>query len=208
MKPREVMETLRISRPTMMKLLAEGKLKAEKMANGYRDFDSDSVYALLNKGVKRKTVIYGRVSTAKQKPDLERQIEMLKQFCFERGYTIANIYEDIASGISFEKRKDLFKLLDEVIANKVERVVVSYKDRISRVGFGLFKYLFDKHMCEIVVMSEVGSVKLDSEEIFEEIVSMLHCYSMKLYTKRRIKRIKEAIADDGDEDVPDDTQNE
>jgi predicted site-specific integrase-resolvase len=42
-------------------------------------------------------------------------------------------------------------------------------------------------------MSEVGSQKLDSEEIFEEIVSLLHCYSMKLYSKRKNKKIKEII---------------
>ena len=161
MKPKEVMDTLRISRPTMMAYLEQGILKAEKMPNGYRDFDADSVYSLLNKGVKRKTIIYGRVSTPKQKQDLERQLEMLKQFCFERGYTIAYIYQDIASGISFEKRNDFMKMLDEIYANRVERVVVSYKDRLSRVGFGLFKHLFDRHNCEIATMSKVGSIKLD-----------------------------------------------
>jgi len=179
-------------------------LKAEKKPNGHREFDADSVYKLLNKDVKRKTVIYGRVSTPKQKQDLERQIEMLKQFCFERGYTISYIYQDITSGISFEKRNDLMKLLDEVCAGKIERVVISYKDRLSRVGFGLFKHLFDRSSCKIVVMSEVGSVKLDNEEIFEEIISLLHCYSMKLYTKRRVKqKIKEAITDDSDTDAAD-----
>jgi len=72
--------------------------------------------------------------------------------------------------------------------------------------FGLFKHLFDKHNCEIVVMSEVGSVKLDNEEIFEEIISLLHCYSMKLYTKRRVKqKIKEAVMDVGDADTADDS---
>ena len=206
MTPKEVMSTLRISRPTMMAYLEQGKLKAEKKLNGHREFDSESVYSLLNKGVKRKTVIYGRVSTAKQKQDLERQIEMLKQFCFERGYTVAYIYQDVASGISFERRNDLMKLLDEVYTDKIERVVVSYKDRLSRVGFGLFKHLFDKHNCEIVVMSEVGSVKLDNEEIFEEIISLLHCYSMKLYTKRRVKqKIREAVMDVGDADTADDS---
>jgi len=50
----------------------------------------------------------------------------------------------------------------------------------------------------MVVMSEVGSTKLDSEEIFEEIVSMLQCYSMKLCTKRRVKKIKEVL--EGTED--------
>ena len=58
--------------------------------------------------MKRKTFIYARVSTAKQKPDLENQISLLKQFCFSNGYTISEIYSDIASGISFEKRKDLY----------------------------------------------------------------------------------------------------
>lgn len=64
---------------------------------------------------------------------------------------------------------------------------------ISRVGYELFYYLFKKYNCEIVVMSEVGSIKLDSEEIFEEIVSLLHCYSMKLYSKRKGQKIKEIL---------------
>lgn len=45
-------------------------------------------------------------------------------------------------------------------------------------------------------MSEVGSAKLDSQEIFEEIVSLLHCYSMKLYSKRKMQKIKEVLEDD------------
>lgn len=42
-------------------------------------------------------------------------------------------------------------------------------------------------------MSEVGSQKLDSEEIFEEIVSLLHCYSKKLYSKRKVSRLKQVL---------------
>ena len=196
MKPREVMKVLRISRPTMMKLLEQGKLEASTLVNGHRDYSADSVYALLNKGVKRKTVIYCRVSNPKQKQDLERQIEMVKQFCFERGYTVSYIYQDISSGISFDKRNDLLQLLDDIYLDKIERVVVSCKDRLSRVGFEMLKHLFDKHHCEIVVMSEVGCAKLDSEEVFEEISSLLRCYSMKLYTKKRANKIREALADE------------
>lgn len=139
------------------------------------------------------------MSTPKQKPDLNNQIELLKQFCFTNGYTISGIYADIASGISFDKRKDFFKMLDEIIDNKVERVVITYKDRLSRVGFDLFFHLFKKYNCEIVVMSEVGSEKLDSQEIFEEIVSLLHCYLMKLYSKRKFQKIKEVLTDASDE---------
>lgn len=93
-------------------------------------------------------------------------------------------------------------MLDEILTHRVERIVITYKDRLSRVGFELFKYLFKKFDTEIIVMSEIGSNKLDSKEIFEEIVSLLHCYSKKLYNNKRKKRIKKfmesemAIEDD------------
>ena len=108
----------------------------------------------------------------------------------------SGIYSDIASGINFEKRKNFFSLLDEVLDGRVEKVVITYKDRLSRVGFELFYHLFKKYHCDIIVMSEVGSVKLDSEEIFEEIISLLHCYSMKLYSKRKVKKIREVLESD------------
>ena len=196
MKSKEVLELLQITRPTLTKYVKTGLIKTTTMPNGYYDYDEESVYRLFNKGVDRKTLLYARVSTPKQKKDLENQKELLKQFCFSNGYRVNRIYSDIASGINFEKRKEFFQMLDEVLTGRVERVVVTYKDRLSRVGFELFKHLFEKHHCEIVVMSEVGSTNLDSEEIFEDIVSLLHCYSMKLYSKRKAPKIKEIIKEE------------
>lgn len=196
MKSKEVLELLQITRPTLCKYVKEGIIKTTVMPNGRYDYDYDSVYKLFNKGVKRKTYIYARVSTSKQKNDLENQVELLKQFCFANGYCINRVFSDVASGINFEKRKSFFTMLDDIISGHVERVVITYKDRLSRVGFELFLHLFNKYNCEIVVMSEVGSKKLDSEEIFEEIIALLHCYSMKLYSKRKISKIKEIITEE------------
>lgn len=198
MKSNEVLRILGVTRPTLTKYVKEGTIKTTLLPNGRYEYDEESVYKFLNKDVKRKTYIYARVSTCNQKKDLENQIEMLKQFCFANGYTIDGVYKDITSGISFEKRNDFFAMLDDIIAGKVCRVVISYKDRLSRVGFELFRHLFLRFNCDIITMSEVGSTKLDSEEIFEEIISLLHCYSMKLYSKRRAANIKKAI--EGTED--------
>ncbi|MGB9763630.1 MAG: IS607 family transposase [Minisyncoccia bacterium] len=192
-KSKEVLELLQITRPTLTKYVKEGLIKVNILPNGRYDYDKESVYKLFNRGVKRKTYIYARVSTPKQKADLENQIQILKQFCFSNGYCISKVFSDIASGINFEKRKDFFQMLDDVISGKVERVVITYKDRLSRVGFELFYHLFRKYNCEIVVMSEIGSEKLDSEEIFEEIISLLHCYSMKMYSKRKAQKIKKIL---------------
>ena len=197
MKAKEVLELLQITRPTLTKYVKEGLIEVTTLPNGRYDYSKESVYKIFNKGVKRKTYIYARVSTTKQKKDLENQIDMLKQFCFSNGYEVSKVYSDIASGISFEKRKDFFKMLDDIISRKVERVIISYKDRLSRVGYELFYYLFKKYNCEIIVMSEVGSKKLDSEEIFEEIISLLHCYSMRLYSKRKGQKIKEILKEQG-----------
>ena len=198
MKAKEVMSLLRISRPTLCKYVKSGIIKTTKLGNNQYDYDEESVYAFLNKDVKRKTVIYCRVSTSKQKQDLVNQEEMLKQFCFSNGYTISSIYSDIASGIDFDNRTQFFLMLDEIIAGRIDKVIITYKDRLSRMGFSLFAHLFKRFGCEIIVMSGVGSTKLDSEEIFEEIISMLHCYSMKLYSKRRIAKIKEVLSDKDD----------
>ena len=161
------------------------------MPTGKYDYDADSVYKYLNKDVKRKTVIYARVSTGKQKKDLENQIEFLKSWSFNSGYKTDNIYSDVASGISFEKRKEFFSMLDEILDFKVETVIIAYKDRLSRIGFELFSLLFAKFGTKIIVVSEAGNKKLDSEEIFEEIISMLHCYSMKHYSRRKSQKVIE-----------------
>lgn len=193
MKSKEVLELLQITRPTLTKYVKEGLILTETLPNRRYDYNKESVYKLFNKGVDRKTYIYARVSTPKQKSDLENQINMLKQFCFSNGYCIAKVFSDVASGISFDKRKEFFKMIDDIINGKVERVIITYKDRLSRVGFELFYHLFKKYNCEIIVMSEVGSQKLDSEEIFEEIVSLLHCYSMKMYSRRKGEKIKKVL---------------
>lgn len=184
MKSKEVLKLLQISRQTLTKWVKLGKISVKELPNGYYEYSDNDVYKIFNGNVQRKTFIYGRVSTNKQKQSLDTQIETLKQFCFMSGYKVACVYKDIASGIDFTKREQFFEMLDEIIQGSVERVVISYKDRLSRIAFSLFVKLFKKFGCEIVVMSEVGNPKLDSEEVFDEIISLLHCYSMKLYSKR------------------------
>ena len=185
MKAGDVLRVLHISRPTLYRYAEAGYIKRNKLPNGKYDYVDESVYAYLNKDVKRKHVIYCRVSTPKQKKDLENQVEFLKSWSFNSGIKIDAVYKDVASGISFDKRKEFFEMLDEILEFKVETVIVAHKDRLSRIGFELFSNLFAKFGTKIIVVSGAGNKKLDSEEIFEEIISLLHCYSMKHYSKRK-----------------------
>jgi predicted site-specific integrase-resolvase len=78
----------------------------------------------------------------------------------------------------------------------VKKIIITYKDRLSRVGFGLFLYLFKQFGCEIIVISEVGNEKLDSQEVMEEIISLMHCFAMKMYSKRKRPIIQQLISKD------------
>jgi len=185
MKANEVLSLLNISRPTLTKYVKNGWIKVDVLQNNRYRYDEKSIYEFLNKSIDRKVVIYARVSTNKQKKDLDNQIEMLKKYCYENGYKLSAVYSDIASGINYDNRVQFFKLFDEIYNGKIDKVIISYKDRLSRIGFGLFVKIFEKFGTRIEVVSEVGSTKLDSEEIFEEIVTLIHSFSMKLYSSRK-----------------------
>jgi len=112
--------------------IKERVIRTNTFPNGRYDYKEEDVYSFLNKGVKRSIYIYARVSTSKQKKDLANQTEQLKQFCFSNGWQINRIFRNVASGISFEKRKQFFEMLDDIVSGKMERVVIMYKDRMSR----------------------------------------------------------------------------
>lgn len=190
MLAKDVLALLRIHRVTLHRHIESGLIRTAILPNKRYDYNDEDVYKLLNKDIKRKIVIYARVSTHKQKKDLENQIVMLKTWCVNSGVQINTVYQDVASGISFDNRKEFFEMLDQIIDHRIEKVIIAYKDRLSRIGFELFSHLFNKYGTEIVVISDVGNKKLDSEEIFEEIVSLLHSYSMKLYSQRHANRKK------------------
>lgn len=196
MKAKDACRILGVSNVTLADYVKKGYVTALKLPSGRYNYDEASIYAFMNKDIVRRNYIYARVSSSVQKKDLETQVDLLVNYCFQNGIKVDGIFKDVASGISFEKRDSFFEMLDDVVAGKVNKVIITYKDRLSRVGFDLFYHLFAKYGTEIIVVSEVGSAKLDAEEIFEEIVSLLHCYSMKLYSKRRVAKIKEVLKDD------------
>lgn len=193
MKAKDVLKITEITRTHLSRLVKQGKIKITKQPNGYYIYNALDVYNYVGKKRCNLNIIYARVSTSKQKADLAHQINLLEEFVLAQGIKIDRVFSDIASGINFEKRKQFFTLLDLVINGQVEKVFISYQDRLSRVGFGLFKHLFLKFGTEIIVANGHANEKLDSEEIMNEIITLIHCFSMKHYSKRRVKRAIEVL---------------
>ena len=126
-------------------------------SNGYRYYSEEQLNQVLQIKKKPKAVIgYCRVSSLKQKDDLERQIENVKMYLLAQGKPF-EIISDIGSGIN-HKRKGLLELLERIPGNEVSKVVVLYKDRLSRFGFELIEYVASLHECEIEIC--IGQEKL------------------------------------------------
>ena len=108
MKAKEVLKLLKISRQTLYNYVKKGLVEVTLLRNGDYDYNSEFVYKFLNKDIQRKTVIYARVSTNKQKRDLENQIELLKNYAFMNGLQLAAIYSDISFRDFFWQTRTIF----------------------------------------------------------------------------------------------------
>ena len=194
MKSNKVLKLLNITRPTLSRYVKEKIVKYKVQPNGFYDYDEESVYKILNKSIERKNVIYTRVSTQKQRPDLEDQKKIVEKYCIKNGIKISDVYSDIGSGINFD-RKEFQRLLDDVVNHKISKIYITYKDRLSRVSFDMFKNLFSNFNCEIVVLNDIEDAQTIEKEIFNEIISLIHCFAMKVYSSRRKKKLKCVEAD-------------
>lgn len=194
MKSSKVKQILNVTQQTLSNYVAKGFLHPVRLSRTHYEYDEDEVYALLgkNKNNDRMVIIYARVSLPKQRDDLKRQIERLYSYAVNNGYNISEQLSDIKSGMEFEKRKDFIRLLEMVCENRVKTVIIENKDRLVRFGFNLLKEIFRLHGTEIVVISDVPN-KSYEQELTDDLISIIHYYSMKSYSNRRILHNAEKI---------------
>lgn len=162
----------------------DGKLKTIRTPSGQRLID---VSEFLEQS--QQVVCYARVSSRKQKDDLDRQINYLQE-----KFPISKVIKDVGSGINF-KRPGLLNLIDLVTERKVKTVVVAHKDRLCRFAFDLLEQLFKKYGTQILVLNEVNCSP--EEELTRDLTTIIHVFSCRLHGLRKYsKKIKE------DKDLP------
>ncbi|MDO4895999.1 MAG: IS607 family transposase [Moraxella sp.] len=200
-KPRDVVALLGVSLPTVQNMTRDGRLVAIRSETNRRLITRESlIHHLRTIGVlyeqeNRSDVIYARVSTHKQKErgDLDRQITAISSFVIHQNPKNLQILSDVGSGLN-DNRKSLNKLITMVQDNKIDRIFILYKDRLTRFGFNYIKAICDKHNTQIIIISDDVLDKTMNEELAEDIVSIIHSFSGKMYGLR--SKIKEQIKAD------------
>ena len=146
-----------------------------------------------------KCYIYTRVSTPSQKGDLQTQVEFLKQYASAKGIVIDEIFEDIGSGLDYNRKK-WNKLIEDCMLGLIKTVIVAHKDRFIRFGFDWFERFLKSNGVEIIV---VNSERTSPEqELVNDLMSIIHVFSHRIYGLRKYKKQIE-----GDEEIAKELQD-
>lgn len=181
---RELKKILGVTNQTVYNWRKAGKISFKQVNKRNFVYDIDSV---LNQNLMttKQVVAYCRVSNSKQKDDLIRQEESIREYARVNGVKIDAFYSEIASGMN-EDRKFFNKIIEEVCQNKIAKIYITFKDRLTRFGFKYFERLFSKYGCEIIVLNSTSETTFE-QELTQDLISIIHHFSMKMYSNRRQK---------------------
>lgn len=193
-KPHEFAKRINVSVKTLQRWDIAGKLPAKRTLSGHRYYTEDDLLAaqgLKPVEAKRKVVVYCRVSSAPQKPELKNQVAAMETFCLNRGLAVNEWVSEIGGGLNF-KRKRFLNLIMSMLKGEVSVLVVAHKDRLCRFAFEFIQELAASVDCEIIVANQESLSP--QQELVEDLMAIIHCFSCRLYGLRNYsKEIKDNL---------------
>jgi putative resolvase len=176
--PKELSSIFGVSSKTLQGWENTGKIKAVRTKGGHRRY----VYSapIQTTSQSKKKYIYARVSSHKQEGDLQRQIAAL-----QKAYPNHEVIKDTGSGLNF-KRRGLITLLDQVIGGQVSEVVVAHRDRLTRFGYEMFLFLFNRFGVSLKVLSD-EDIKEPITELAKDLLSIVTVFTARYHGSRSYK---------------------
>ena len=166
----------------------KGLIEVRRTAGGRRRYnvkkytDDNNLQSLLNIPLERKNIIYCRVSSHDRKDDLDRQSAFLQE-----KYPTHELIRDIGSGINF-KRKGLQQIIQYAIENKLNEVVITYKDRLCRIGYDMIEFIITKYSNGTITILHTQE-ESRHDEITKDLIEIITVYSSKIHGTRRISTL-------------------
>lgn len=108
----------------------------------------------------------------------------MKQFANSRGMIVDEIFEDIGSGLNYNRKK-WNKLIEDCMLGLVQTVIVAHKDRFVRFGYDWFERFLESNGAEIIVVNNDKSSP--EKELVDDLISIIHVFSCRIYGLRKYK---------------------
>lgn len=204
----EAAEYLRITPLTLRNWERKQLISPMKTNGKHRRYSVDDLNLLIGRSkrvVDKKVIGYCRVSTSGQKQDLNRQVELVSNYCCAKGYQF-KIISDIGSGLNYTK-KGFCELVTLLLRDEVSKVVLNYKDRLIRFGYEIIEQMCKEKGVELVIINDTES-KSYEEELVEDVLAVITVFSSKLYGSRSHKTKKIIESNKKDFEINDTTERE
>lgn len=95
---------------------------------------------------------------------------------------------DLGSGMNYHK-KGLKRLLNDILADRVGRLVVTHKDRLLRLGAELVFAICEAKQVEVVILNQ-GEDTTFEEELAQDVLEIITVFAARLYGSRSRKNQK------------------
>jgi predicted site-specific integrase-resolvase len=115
----------------------------------------------------------------------------MEEFCRGRGLAVDEWIEEIGGGLNF-KRKKFLKLMRQIRLGEVNILVVAHKDRLARFAYDFLEEFASWYGCEMVVANQESLSP--QAEMVEDLMSIVHTFSCRLYGLRNYKRQIKKVA--------------
>ncbi|EQD72952.1 DNA binding domain protein, excisionase family [mine drainage metagenome] len=207
---RESSDLLGVSTKTLQRWDGDGSLRVVRTPHGKRRVPLSEIRRLQGETVSADRVnvacLYARVSSHEQKArgDLSRQMEHLRSKLPDGGFDRVLEITDVASGLS-DKRKGLLQMMHLAQRGEVTDIFVTYRDRLTRFGFGYLQQYFDAFGVRIHLTETVADRRSLQDELVEDLLAIVTSFSGKLYGLRShrnaralVAAVKEAVCGEGD----------
>jgi predicted site-specific integrase-resolvase len=182
---REAARILDVCPNSLRKWADNGEINCIRTKSGQRRYDVDSY---IGKSTSSTTICYCRVSSHKQRDDLERQVEFLRN-----QYPTAEFVKDIGSGLNF-KRKGLKTILERAMSGTHITLVVAHRDRLARFGIDLIRQVIEQNGGKLVVLEE--TFLSPEQELTNDLLNIVHVFSTRMHGLRNYKKqIRQIITD-------------
>ena len=186
-RPYEFAKLIGKSVKTLQRWDREGILKANRSVTNRRYYTHDQYLEYIGQKAlpNKKNIVYYRVSSSGQRQDLDSQRQAIETFCIAKGIEISEWLSDIGSGLNYT-RKNFLLLIEMVERGEVSQIIIAHKDRLVRFGFEWFESFCKNHGTKILVMNNQSLSP--EEEMTKDLLSIIHCFSSRLYGLRKYKK--------------------
>lgn len=133
------------------------------------------------------TVVYARVSSADQMPDLDRQVARVVTWATGQGVAVDRVVTEVGSALNGRRKKFLAVLRDPGVAT----IVVEHRDRFARFGAEYVEAALSAQGRRLLV---VDQAEVD-DDLVRDVTEILTSLCVRLYGRRAAaNRASRAVA--------------